>query len=474
MQAPDSPPRELLPSAGDRPRTTRLTGWGGNLRADCVLREPETPTEAAAVMDRAGTIARGLGRSYGDAALNGGGQVLGMRRLDRYLGFDPATGVLECEAGVSLEQIIRDFTPRGWFPMITPGTKFVTVGGCIANDVHGKAHHAQGCFSACVDELTLLTACGDVVRASRGDNAELFWATFGGMGLLGVVLTARLRLRPIETSYFRQKVIPVGDLAGMFAALEENDRAFTYSVATLDVMARGARLGRGVIALGEHATPAELPARLAASPLRVSGPPRLTVPFELPELTLNRLTIRLVNAVIQLVQKRAPPFGHYDGFFYPLDSIAHWNRGYGRRGFAQYQFVIPFADGLPRMRAILDAILSSGELPFLNVLKRFGKESGGLLSFPREGWTLAIDFPVRAGTAALLRRLDAMVLEAGGRVYLGKDSYLDAATFRRMYPAIDRFTALKAKVDPHGVFTSDLGRRVGLAPRLGPPRDGHA
>ena len=414
-------------------------------------------------MDRAGTIARGLGRSYGDAALNSGGQVLGMRWLDCYLAFDAEAGALTCEAGVTLERIISDFAPRGWFPMITPGTKFVTVGGCIANDVHGKAHHAQGSFSSCVDAMTVLLASGDVVRASPDENADLFWATFGGMGLLGIVLTARIRLRRIETTYFRQKAVRVNDLESMLAALEENDRSFTYSVATLDVMATGARLGRGVLSLGEHAARAELPARLADDPLRVSGPPRLAVPFELPELTLNPLTVRIVNAAIQRIQGGAPPFGHYEGFFYPLDKIASWNRGYGRRGFAQYQFVLPFSDGPRRMRDILGTILSSGELPFLNVLKRFGKQSGGLLSFPREGYTFAIDFPVRKNTVALLHRLDTMVLDAGGRVYLGKDSYLEAATFRAMYPEIDRWLETKARYDPHGVFTSDLARRVGLA-----------
>jgi decaprenylphospho-beta-D-ribofuranose 2-oxidase len=447
----------------EQPATTRLAGWGLNVRADCVLREPELPSEVASWMDRGGTIARGLGRSYGDAALNGGGQVLGLRRVDRYLSFDAEAGVLTCEAGVTLEEIIRDFAPRGWFPMVTPGTKYVTVGGCVANDIHGKAHHAQGCFSACVDELGVLLASGEVVCASRTENADLFWATFGGMGLLGIILTVRLRLRRIETTYFRQKAVPVKDLDGMLAALEESDRAFPYSVATLDVTATGARLGRGVVSVGDHATRVELPAPLARDPLRVSGPPKLDVPFELPELALNPFTIRIVNAAIQMRLRRAPTFGHYEGFFYPLDIISHWNRGYGHRGFAQYQFVIPFADGARRLRDILRTILSSGELPFLNVLKRFGKESGGLLSFPREGYTLAIDFPIRERTVELLRRLDAMVLEAGGRVYLGKDSYLEAATFRAMYPELERWLAVKAKYDPRGVFTSDLGRRVGLA-----------
>jgi len=445
---------------------TRLTGWGANLRADCVLVEPETPAEIERRLDRAGTIARGLGRSYGDAALNAGGQVLGLGKVDRYLAFDESTGTLTCEAGVSLSQIIHDFGPRGWFPLITPGTKFVTVGGCIANDIHGKAHHAQGAFSACVDAMTVLLASGEIVRSTRDENADLFWATFGGMGLLGVVLTATLRLRRIETTYFRQKSIPVKDLEAMLAALDEQDKVFPYSVATLDVVATGARLGRGVVTVGDHARLEELPPALRAHPLLISGPPKVAVPFELPELTLNALSIRAVNAFIQLRLKGAPAFGHYEGFFFPLDILAHWNRGYGRRGFTQYQFVIPFTDGLRRMREILGAVLSSGELPFLNVLKRMGKESGGLLSFPREGYTFAIDFPVRQNTVALLRRLDAMVLEAGGRIYLGKDSYVEAATFRAMYPRLDAWLAVKAKYDPRGVFTSDLGRRVGLVPPL--------
>jgi decaprenylphospho-beta-D-ribofuranose 2-oxidase len=444
------------------PQLTELSGWGSNIRSSCVLREAESERQVAAQVDRAGTIARGLGRSYGDAALNAGGRVLRMTRFDRYLGFDEASGTLTCEAGVSLEAIIRDFAPRGWFPMITPGTKFVTVGGCVVNDVHGKAHHAQGTFSNCVDSLTILLASGESVVASRTENADLFWATFGGMGLLGIVLTVTLRLRRIETTYFRQKSIRVNDLDGMLAALEENDSLFPYSVATLDVFASGKSLGRGVLVVGDHATRADLPAEVS-NPLLVAGPPKITVPFELPQLSLNPLTIRLVNSVIQQIQAHGRPVSHYEPFFYPLDKIAHWNRGYGKAGFTQYQFVIPFADGARRMRQILETILTAGELPFLNVLKRMGKESGGTLSFPKQGYTYAIDFPMRSNTRALLHKLDALVLDAGGRVYLGKDSYLDAPTFRAMYPQIDAWLALKAKYDPGGVFTSDLGRRVGLA-----------
>ena len=446
-----------------REGTTELAGWGANLRAACFLVEPVATAEVAGMLHRAGTVARGLGRSYGDCAINADRQVVGTTRMDRFLAFDEATGTLRCEGGTSLESVIATFAGRGWFPMITPGTKFVTVAGCIANDVHGKAHHAQGCFSNCVEAMTVLLASGEVVTASREENAELFWATFGGMGLLGVILTATIRLRRIETTYFHQRSIRARNLEEMLAALDEHDQSFPYSVATLDVLATGASLGRGVLTVGDHARLADLPPRLAADPLRVSGPPKLTVPFDLPELTLNAASIRLVNAAIQRIQASAAAIGHYEGFFYPLDKIANWNRGYGRRGFTQYQFVIPFAHGLRQMRTILTAILSSGELPFLNVLKRLGKESGGVLSFPREGYTFAIDFPIREGTPALLRRLDAMVMDAGGRIYLGKDSYTDAATFRTMYPEVEGWLKTKATFDPTGVFTSNLGRRVGLS-----------
>lgn len=443
---------------------TPLSGWGANKRVDCRLFEPETPEQVSASLDRTGSIARGLGRSYGDASVNAGGQVLGMTRLDCYLAFDDATGRLTCEAGVSLEQIIRDFTPRGWFPMITPGTKFVTVGGCIANDIHGKAHHAQGTFNTCVESMSILLASGAVVVASRDENADLFWATFGGMGLLGIILTATIRLRRIETTYFREKTIRVENLDAMLATLDEQDQLFPYSVATVDVFATGGRLGRGVITVGDHATRDELPSNLKAHPLRGARTRQLTVPFELPELTLNPLSMRVVNAVILAIQAHAGEFGHFETFFYPLDRVAHWNRGYGRRGFTQYQFVIPFADGSRHLREILSAIFSAGELPFLNVLKRLGKATESPLSFPQAGYTLAIDFPIRANTPRLLKRLDAMVLAAGGRIYLGKDSFVEAEMFRAMYPEIDRWLATKAKYDPDGVFTSDLGRRVGLVP----------
>ncbi len=458
------PPASNIESAqSPAGRPALLAGWGANRRVECLLTAPASRFDVPSLIDPAATLARGLGRSYGDCATSEHRQVVLTTGLDRLLAFDDLTGVLTCEAGVSLETLIDVFAPRGWFPMITPGTKFVTVGGCIANDIHGKAHHAQGCFSNSVDSFTVLLASGDILTASRTENPDLFWASFGGVGLLGFILTATIRLRRIQTAYFTQRSIKVNSLEEMMAALDENDALYPYSVATLDVFATGARLGKGVLTVGDHASLEQLPPELAQDPLAVSGPPRVAVPFELPDFTLNPASMRIVNAAIQFIQSSAKPIGHYESFFYPLDKIAEWNRGYGRRGFTQYQFVIPFANGLEQMRKILTTVLSSGELPFLNVLKRLGKESGGILSFPREGYTFAIDFPIRPGTEALLKRLDAMVLDAGGRLYLGKDSFVSPETFRIMYPQIDEWLAIKAKYDPTGAFTSDLGRRLHLS-----------
>ncbi len=438
-----------------------LSGWGNYPRVRCRVATPDRRCDVAQLLEHH-TIARGLGRSYGDAAVNGRGVVLETRRLDRYLAFDEATGTLTCEAGTSLAQIIEDFAPRGFFPAITPGTKFVSVGGCIANDVHGKAHHVDGCFSECVEAMEVLLADGRVVTASRQEHPDLFWASFGGMGLLGIVLTATIRLRRVETTYFRQIAVPTKDLDELLEALEHYDARFPYSVAWIDSLATGRDLGRGVLTVGDHASLDDLPPTQRRAPLATAPPSPLVVPFELPSFTLNTFSVRLLNFVLGGVQAKGAPIAHYEKFFYPLDFVGEWNRGYGSRGFTQYQFVVPMEGGHRSVRAILERITSSGQAPFLNVLKRFGKESPAMLSFPFEGYTFAIDFPVRAGLPELLEELDAMVLDAGGRVYLGKDAFLDAATFRRMYPRLDRWREIKATYDPDERFSSSLSRRVGL------------
>lgn len=443
---------------------TQMMGWGANIRVECLLDRPQSARDIAESIDRNGTIARGLGRSYGDAALNAGKQVLELTRLNRYVAFDPEQGILTCEAGVSLADIIQDFMPRGWFPAITPGTKYVTIGGCIANDIHGKAHHTQGSFAQCLRSMTILLASGEVLTASREENADLFWGTLGGMGLLGVILTATITLRRIETCYFNKTVIKTQNLDEMLAAFEETKHV-PYSVAWTDPFSTGDQLGRGVLTIGDHASLDELPPKLRARPLKLAGPPKITVPFELPQLALNKLSVKIVNAYIEMRLSQEKPLAHYDDFFYPLDLFGHWYRGYGPRGFTQYQFVIPYEDGPKNLRALLTTIATSGQLPFLNILKTLGPASGGTLSFPHEGYTFAIDFPVRPGLLVLLERLDKMVLDAGGRVYLGKDAYLKAETFQQMYPQLEQFLALKNKYDPENVFTSDLARRIGLIPQ---------
>ena len=442
---------------------TQLHGWGAQRRVECDERQPETASEVARAVSTDGTVGRGLGRSYGDQALNEHRRVITMTRLDRYLSFDEGTGLLRCEAGVSLEQIIRDFGPRGFFPAITPGTKFVTVGGCIANDVHGKAHHAQGTFVTCVESMQLLVADGRVVTASRSENSELFWATFGGVGLTGMVLEATLRLRKIETTYFRQRAIPTKDLSHTLEVLEEYDSKSPYSVATLNSVATGARLGEGVVNVGDHAYLDELPAKLKKHPLKLVGDSPLVVPFDLPELTLNPLTIRVVNQVITAMMKSKGEFTLYEEFFYPLDMINDWYRGYGKRGFIQYQFVVPYAAGADTVRSLMNTMMTSGQLPFLNILKRMGDANEAHLSFPMKGYTFAIDFPVRDGLVELTRELDARVADAGGRIYLGKDSFLEAAMLRRMYPRVGEWLEVKKKWDPESVFSSDLGRRLELS-----------
>ncbi len=407
---------------------------------------------------------RGLGRSYGDAALNTGGSVVDMTALDGVLHFDDTSGLLRCEAGLSLERLLAHFVPRGWFPWITPGTKFVTIGGCIANDVHGKGHHSQGSFASCVLSMRVALPNGELREVSRDADPELFWANFGGMGLLGVVVDVTLRLRRIETTFYRQRSVPVRDLDELLERMAEHDASHPYSVAWVDPLCTGKSLGRGVLTVGDHATRADLADH--PSPLRLGPPQRLVVPAELPEATLNPVTLRAVNAVIRAMLTRGGQFAHYEQFFYPLDLIKHWNRGYGRRGFTQYQFVVPRSGGAQTLRAILEAIAASGNLPFLNILKHLGAPSGGHLSFPMDGYTFAIDLPIRDGTPALTRRLDAMVVDAGGRIYLGKDAFMTAESFRAMYPRLDEWMAVKRRVDPEGRFASDQSRRLGLTPRL--------
>jgi len=442
----------------------KIAGWGNFPWAKSRVYQYHNPHAATQIFaQEKNLIPRGLGRSYGDQAINEQNGVLLSEKLNRYIAFNSENGELTCEAGVSFADIIDTFAPRGWFPMITPGTKYITVGGAIANDVHGKAHHVDGSFANCVKEFTILLADGRVLSTSREENEDLFWANFGGLGLLGVILTATIQLRKIETTYFRQQAVKVNNLDELLDALDEYDESYAYSVAWVDSFKKGKSLGKGVLTLGNAAKLDELPPKLKKAPLLVSGPAKLALPLYMPEFSLNRLTVSMLNKAIETTQKGAAAFAHYDKFFYPLDAIGLWNKGYGKKGFIQYQFVIPFENGRENIRTILQKIVTSNHLPFLNVLKKFGEENAkSILSFPMPGYTFAIDFPVRKGLEELTQTLDDMVADFGGRIYLGKDATLSADSFRKMYPQHENWLNIKRKYDPDDKFNSNLSRRLAL------------
>lgn len=441
-----------------------LSGWGNIPKSTSKVTYARDVQDMVKTLNGDQLLSRGLGRSYADQATNTQHLVVKMEKMNHFLSFDAERGILTCEAGATLEEIIIHLAPRGWFPMITPGTKYITVGGAIANDVHGKAHHADGSFVNCVYDFTILLANGQVVRASREENQDLFWANFGGLGLLGIILTATIQLRRIATTYFKQQAFPARNLTEMLQAIDDCDQDYTYSVAWIDPMAKGRNLGRGVLTTGNHAGIYDLPDKLKDEPLKIGKKPKLTVPFYLPGFVLNSATVRMLDVVLYWMQKSAPAISHYENFFYPLDMINDWNRGYGKRGFIQYQFVIPMQNGHENIRTILTEITRSNCIPFLNVLKRFGKDQGGLLSFPFEGYTFAIDFPITPQLKPFTRKLDQMILDMGGRIYLGKDAYLDEPTFKAMYPQHKTWLEIKKKYDPTNLFSSDLARRIGLVP----------
>lgn len=438
-----------------------LSGWGNIPGAKSEVAYPFSSQEVQQALFGSEVIPRGLGRSYADQATNAGRRVIKMEKINHFLSFDKEVGILNCEAGVSLGEIISTFAPRGWFPMINPGTKYITVGGAIANDVHGKGHHADGSFVNGVLDFTIMLADGRVLKASREENSDLFWASFGGLGLLGTILTASLQLRKIETTYFVQKSIPVQNLEEMLQAIDESDKEYRYSVAWIDSLAKGKNLGKGVLVVGNPASVNDLPEKLRKNPLKVSGKPKITVPFYLPSFSLNTFTVSVLNKVLYQKQKSGTGISHYENFFFPLDMINNWNRGYGKRGFIQYQFVLPEKNGRENIRRILTEITGSNCVPFLNVLKKFG-EGQGIMSFPLKGYTFAIDFPITPQLKPFTKKLDQMVLEAGGRIYLGKDAYLDEETFKSMYPQYTRWMEIKKKYDPTHHFSSDLARRIGL------------
>jgi FAD/FMN-containing dehydrogenase len=433
-----------------------LLSWGRVLRARHAVARPQWSDELPALVRDATAqgrklLAVGLRRSYGDSGLNPDGAVIDMTGLDRAIAFDPATRLLRAEAGISFDALLRILVPRGFFLPVTPGTRFVTLGGAIANDVHGKNHHAAGTFGRWVRRIGLIRSDGSLVGLGRDDKTGLFAATIAGLGLTGIVAWAEIEVVPVPGPAMDVETIPFGSLDEFFSLAAESEEIFDYTVAWVDCLARGGDLGRGVFSRGRHAV-----AGPGVQRTRRAGP---GVPLDFPGFVLSHATIRAFNALYYALGRRnagraTVPYGR---FFYPLDAIGGWNRMYGRRGFYQYQSVVPPAAARDATKAMLEAISAAGEGSFLAVLKNFGhRPSPGLLSFPRAGATLALDFPNRgASTLALMARLDAIVREAGGRLYPAKDGRISPEMFRAGYPGWADFAR---HVDP--AFSSSFWRRV--------------
>ena len=394
-------------------------------------------------------LPRGCGSSYGDSCLNAGGTLLDTTRLDRLIAFDRESGVVRCEAGVTFERLLEVIVPAGWFLPVSPGTRRVSVAGAIANDVHGKNHHRAGTFGAHVRALELVRSDGSRLECSRASHAEIFNATIGGLGLTGLVTWAEFDLRRIASAFLDVETVRFHGVDEFLALSRESHERFEHTVAWVDAAARGRAFARGLFMRANHAENGPLAPR--------SGKHRLAIPFDFPALALSRLPVRAFNAVHFHATRPGSARVHLEPFFYPLDAIGHWNRMYGRRGFVQHQCVVPMGPAPEAVRALLDAITASGEASFLSVLKVFGdRPSPGMLSFPRPGVTLALDFPMRGErTLALLERLDAIVMEAGGAIYPAKDARMSRETFRRSFPRLAEFL-------PHvdAAFSSSFWRRV--------------
>lgn len=441
---------------------SRISGWGRYPEHESELERPER--YAGLLPDAPSVIARGQGRGYGDAALNENGRVLLTERINRLLEFDTEQGILRAEAGATLADILEVIVPQGWFLPVTPGTRFVSLGGCVAADVHGKNHHHDGSFGNHVLAIELLLADGSCKTCSPMENADLFWATVGGMGLTGIIGEVTLKLIPVRSAYMHVQNHAAESLDQLFNLMQDASLDDRYAVAWIDSMASGNALGRGILMCGHHAAPDELPTGL--SPFFVKRQRQRSIPMNFPSWTLNSLTISAFNSRYYRTEsaRREPFVNGYNPYFYPLDSIGNWNRMYGKRGFVQYQCVIPEPNAYDGISELLLELADSRCPSFLAVLKRMGPQGQGMLSFPMEGFTLALDLPIRdEGLFAALDRLDKIVLQYGGRVYLAKDARLSAKAFHTMYPRYAEWLKIKQSVDPDNRFSSSLARRLGIA-----------
>lgn len=402
-------------------------------------------------------IPRGNGRCYGDASL--ADETINTLKFDKIISFDTQNGILECQSGITLDTLLEVIVPKGWFLPVTPGTKFITIGGAVGSDVHGKNHHVDGSFSNHILEMELILANGEQITCTPTQHVDLFEATCGGMGLTGLITRVKFQLKKIESSYIRQKQVKAANLEEVIRLFDEYSH-YTYSVAWIDCLKKGKNFGRSILILGEHAGLADLPEKLRSNPLKLPPKKQITFPFNLPSWVLNSFTVKLFNFLYygKNFKKEINNVVGYEPFFYPLDAILHWNRGYGKKGFVQYQFVLPMnaKEGLVE---ILQRISDKGLGSFLAVLKVFGKQES-MISFPTEGYTLALDFPVRAGLFEFLDELDEVVLKHGGRLYMSKDARMKPAILKAGYPRLKEFTDIVKKYNPDSKIRSVQSDRL--------------
>ncbi len=445
---------------------SRLTGWGRTAASGARLLAVSSGNVAEAVAganDR-GALVRGLGRSYGDAAQNGGGLVLRLAGSAGEAVLDATNHEVTVGGGVSIDDLLRVLVPQGFFVPVTAGTRFVTIGGAIASDIHGKNHHGDGSFGNHVRRLSLLIADGTVIQISPTERPELFWATIGGMGLTGIVIDATVHVLPIETSRCIVDTTRAHDLDHILTLMEEGDHRYRYAVAWIDLMAKGRHLGRSVLSRGDHATLEQLPESDRDGARSYHPKILASVPPIVPISALNRLTIKAFNEMWfrKSPQYRTGELQSIPQYFHPLDMVGAWNLTYGPHGFVQYQILIPFGEE-NSLRRIVERLASSGAASFVTVLKRFGTSNPAPLSFPAPGWTLTLDIPAGTrGLAAMLHELDVVVLDAGGRHYMAKDSHTTPTAIKRGYPRLAEWQAVRDEIDPERVWQSDLARRLEL------------
>ncbi len=402
-------------------------------------------------------IARGNGRCYGDASL--ANEVVSTLKHKNILFFDPEMGIITCESGILFKDLLDFLLPKGWFLPVTPGTKYITLGGAVASDVHGKNHHKGGSFSQYVLSLSILIESGEILEVTRESHSDLFEATMGGMGLTGIVLSVTFQLKKIETAYITQQQIQAKNLDHVIDLFAQYTDC-TYTMAWIDCLKTGNNQGRSIMFAGEHSVISELSRKKQKQPLLIPKKKKITVPFNLPSFVLNQFTVKAFNQLYYSTHAtKKNQIINYDSFFYPLDSLLEWNRMYGKRGFIQYQFVIPIADNANGLKKILNKISEKGWGSFLAVLKMFGPQES-IIAFPVEGLTLALDFPIKKGLFEFLDELDEIVEGHGGRIYLSKDARMKKDVFLNGYPNYARFIQIVKKYNPSNKFSSLLSNRI--------------